>query len=280
LPILGIAKHIVLCYTMGEIMRRDETSVIWALKVTRYTGGSMKRPRIMVVDDDPGLTDLLQVSLRFEGYKVGIAPDGVTALAFLPRFQPALIILDLVMPGPDGFAVLEHVRRNSDVPILVLSAKHSVDSKVRALNGGADDYLTKPFEMEELIARVKALLRRAAHGALSNRTAPQRFGHLCIEPQKRCVTLRGERLHLTPTEYALLVEFASQPDEVLSRTFLLQRVWGPEYRTESNYLHVYVQRLRSKIEDDPANPRYIVTVPGVGYRFCPDAAATAESAAG
>jgi len=237
----------------------------------------MKARRILVVDDDAVLVDLLLQSLRAEGYQVEGALDGATALDFFPRVLPDLIILDLMMPGLDGFAVLEQVRASSTVPILVLSAKHAIGYKTRALNEGADDYLTKPFEMDELIARLNAILRRMSYPLPDEHADVKRFGCLCVDPRKRCVTLKEKRLHLTPTEYALLLEFAVHPDEVLRHRTLLQRVWGPEYGKETQYLHVYVQRLRSKIEVDPASPRYIVTETGVGYRFCSDAS---EDAAG
>ncbi|MBU0492768.1 MAG: response regulator transcription factor [Chloroflexi bacterium] len=229
----------------------------------------MEQYHILVVDDDEALANLLEVSLRSAaGYQVDIALDGETALALWPKLGSDLIILDLMMPGLDGFAVLAGVRRSSRVPVLVLSARHKVQDRIRALNEGADDYLTKPFEMEELLARVNALLRRAPPDVVDRSTDIRNFGDLCIDPERRCVTLRGNRLHLTPTEYAILAEFATCPDQVLTHSKLFHRIWGSEYHTENHYLHVYIQRLRSKIEDDPANPRYIVTEPGVGYRFC------------
>jgi DNA-binding response OmpR family regulator len=223
---------------------------------------------ILVVDDDAALTVLLSQFLRASGYAVEVALDGETALALFSQVAPDLIVLDLMMPGIDGFAVLEQVRQTAMVPVLVLSAKHAIGHKVRALNMGADDYVTKPFDMGELVARIGALLRRAQYQLSDEYGHVRQFGSLCIDQRKRCVTLREERLHLTPTEYALLLELSAHPDEVLSHSALLERIWGPECREEIQYLHVYVQRLRSKIEDDPANPCYIVKEAGVGYRFC------------
>ncbi len=232
--------------------------------------------RILIVDDDPLLVDVLQRALQSEGYDVEVALNGAAALALFPRVQPDLVILDLMMPGVDGFAVLEQIRRAYTVPILVLSARHTTAIKVQALNEGADDYVVKPFAFDELVARMNALLRRAAYTVPDNQTQPRRFGPLCIDPQRRAVTLGKDRLRLTPTEYALLLELATHPDQVLLHHTLLQRVWGTEYGSETHYLHVYIQRLRAKIEEDPANPRYIVTEPGVGYRFCAEAYSTSD----
>ena len=231
----------------------------------------MKAYRVLVVDDDAPLTELLRHALRLEGYDVEIALDGETALALCAKLPPDLVILDLMMPGMDGFAVLEQLRQTSTVPVIVLSAKRTAAVKTRALNEGADDYLAKPFDLEELLARMNAVLRRASFSLPAENAAVRRFDRLCVDPQKRSVTLGENRLRLTPTEYALLLEFATHPGEVLSHRTLLQRVWGLEHRAETQYLHIYVQRLRSKIEDDPAHPRYIVTEHGVGYCFYPPA---------
>ncbi len=231
----------------------------------------MRARRILVVDDDTMLVDLLLQTLRTVGYQVVAALDGATALDLFPKARPDLVILDLMMPGPDGFAVLAEIRCSSQVPILMLSAKHATDVKTRALNEGADDYLTKPFEMAELLARLKAILRRALYASADEQAETMRFGRLCIDPRRRRVILGKQQVYLTPTEYALLSEFAAHPDEVLLHSVLLQRVWGLEHYKKTHYLYVYVQQLRSKIEADPTNPRYIVTEPGVGYRFCPEA---------
>ncbi|MBU0492769.1 MAG: response regulator transcription factor [Chloroflexi bacterium] len=231
----------------------------------------MKAYRILIVDDDATLVDLLLQPLHAEDYQVVAALDGATGLDLFQKVRPDLVILDLMMPGIDGFAVLAMIRHSSQVPVLVLSARQGTDIKARALNEGADDYLTKPFDLDELLARVHALRRRVLYGAPDERADIQQFGRLCIDPRKRRVTLGDEPIYLTPTEYALLLEFAAHPDEVLLHSLLLQRIWGLEHYKKTQYLHVYVQRLRSKIEDDPANPRYIVTEPGVGYRFYPAA---------
>jgi two-component system KDP operon response regulator KdpE len=224
----------------------------------------MHRTRILVVDDDPDVVSLIR-SLFGKTYESRGARDGIEALHILEDWPAELVVLDLVMSGLDGFAVCQQIREQSTVPILVLSGKHGELDKVRALDLGADDYLTKPFSRDELLARVRALLRRARQGTVA---APVlKDDRLQIDFGRRLVTVDGHDVRLTPTEYGLLEQLASNPGKLMTHTVLLQRVWGPEYRNELDYLRVFIRRLRRKIEPDPADPRYILTEARVGYRF-------------
>lgn len=221
--------------------------------------------RILVVDDEPQIRRALRAGLRANGYDVELAEDGESALTSAASNPPAVVILDLEMPVVDGFEVIENLRSWSDVPIIVLSAHAAERDKVRALDLGADDYLTKPFGMDELLARLRAALRRSAadHG----RTPILDFGRLRIDLVRRLVTLDGREVHLTPTEYELLRELATNADRVMTHQMLLTRVWGPASENSTNYLRVYINQLRQKVEPDPARPTYITTDPGIGYRF-------------
>jgi two-component system KDP operon response regulator KdpE len=224
----------------------------------------MHRTRIMVIDDDPDVVSLIR-SLFGKTYESRGARDGMEALRVLEDWPAELIVLDLVMTGLDGFAVCQQVRERSNVPILVLSGRQSDADKVRALDLGADDYLTKPFSREELLARVRALLRRARQGSVS---APiLKDDRIQIDFGRRLVVVDGHEVRLTPTEYGLLEQLASNAGKLMTHTVLLQRVWGPEYRDELDYLRVFVRRLRRKIEADPSIPQYILTEARVGYRF-------------
>jgi len=224
----------------------------------------MHRPRVLVVDDDPEVINLIR-SLFGKTYDSRGARDGQEALQILEEWPADLIVLDLSMSGLDGFGVAERIRQNSSVPILVLSGRHGEQDKVRALDLGADDYLTKPFSREELLARVRALLRRATQNATTARIL--RDERLQIDFGRRLVTVDGKEVRLTPTEYGLLEQLASNPGKLMTHTVLLQRVWGPEYRNELDYLRVFIRRLRRKIEPNPGEPQYILTEARVGYRF-------------
>lgn len=228
----------------------------------------MKKVRVLVVDDEPQTVKYVAANLRARGYEVLTAQDGREALKLFQEVPVDLIILDIMMPGPDGFQVCQTIRRMSDVPIIMLSARGQEKDIVRALNLGADDYLTKPFGVEEMLARIQAVLRRTTRTTYTPRP-PVRIGKLEIDFGERKVTLQGKDIHLTPTEYDLLVTLALNAGRVLTHRALLQAVWGPEYGSETEYLWAYIRRLRQKIEPDPQNPRYILTQPGVGYYMNP-----------
>jgi two-component system KDP operon response regulator KdpE len=224
----------------------------------------MHRTRILVVDDDPDVVNLIR-SLFGKLYESRGARDGSEALRILEDWPADLVVLDLIMSGVDGFAVCQQIREQSTVPILVVSGKHGEIDKVRALDLGADDYLTKPFSRDELLARVRALLRRAKQGSIGGSVLKD--NRLQIDFGRKLVTVDGQDVRLTPTEYGLLEQLASNPGKLMTHTVLLQRVWGPEYRNELDYLRVFIRRLRRKIEPDPAEPHYILTEARVGYRF-------------
>jgi two-component system KDP operon response regulator KdpE len=225
----------------------------------------MNKPKVLIVDDEPEVLKYVGANLRARGYDTFTASDGSEALQRASEDVFDLVLLDITMPGPDGFAVCQAIRQRSAVPIIMLSARGQEKDKVKALDLGADDYLTKPFGIEELLARVRAALRRGQGQPTPSETF--RSGELRIQFAERRVTRGGAEIKLTPTEYALLVQLARSAGKVLTHTVLLQRVWGPEYRDESDYLWAYVRRLRRKLEPDPEHPRYLLTEPGVGYRF-------------
>ncbi len=223
----------------------------------------MTGDRVLIVDDEPQIRRALKTALSGHGYDVAIAEDGASALVQIASFQPQIIVLDLVMPGLSGFDVLRETRTWSDVPVIVLSARGQERDKVEALDIGADDYLTKPFGMEELLARVRALLRRSGRPAEPVMT----FGDITIDLARHIVVRGGAEVHLTPTEFSLLATLAANPDRVLTHRLLLERVWGGYAAENAQQLRVYINYLRRKLEVDPANPRWIVTDPGVGYRL-------------
>jgi two-component system, OmpR family, KDP operon response regulator KdpE len=222
--------------------------------------------RVLVVDDDTQLLRALRINLRARQYDVDLAPDGATALSVAARFPPDLVILDLGLPDMDGVEVVHALRGWSSAPILVLSARGAQAEKVTALDAGADDYVTKPFGMDELLARIRSALRRAAPVD----TAPViRTDAFTIDlAAKRLTTEEGE-VRLTPTEWHLLEILVRNPDKLVSQRHLLHEVWGPAYETETNYLRVYIAQLRRKLEPDPSRPRHLLTEPGMGYRFEP-----------
>jgi two-component system KDP operon response regulator KdpE len=227
-----------------------------------------KAKRILLAEDEAVLRDFVNRNLRARGFEVLEASNGLEALAVWEREDPHLLILDIMMPRMDGLEVCRRVREYSAVPIIVLTALDAESDKVTALDLGADDYLTKPFGVEELLARVRAVLRRTQGGTTSTVfTGTKQFGDLEIDTAGHIVRLRGSEVRLSPTEFALLKELATNVGKVLTHRMLLQSVWGPEYGAESEYLRVYINRLRHKLEADPANPRYLLTEPAVGYRF-------------
>ena len=227
----------------------------------------MKQPsgaHVLVVDDEPALLRTVSANLGRRGFRVETARTGESAIA-QAEDHPDLIVLDLGLPDTDGLEVIRRVRARSDTPIIVLSVRDSEREKVQALEIGADDYLTKPFGVDELVARVRVALRHSAR--IGGSEPVFRTGALTVDLERRRVTVDGEEIRLSPTEYAVLVALVRNADRVVTDAQLLRQVWGPEYGDEDHYLHVYVARLRKKIERDPQKPRYLITEPGVGYRL-------------
>jgi two-component system KDP operon response regulator KdpE len=222
--------------------------------------------RILVVDDEAAIRRAVDTNLSRHGFSVRTAETGQEAIETIDTFRPDLVLLDLGLPDVDGFEIITRVRARSSTPLIVLSVRGQERDKVTALDLGADDYLTKPFGVDELLARVRVALRHAARPS-AGAAAVFRTGHLMVDLEHRRVTVNGREVALTPTEYELLKAFIAHPDKVLTDRMLLQRVWGPEYGDEGHYLHVYVARLRKKLEEDPQSPRYLRTEPGVGYRL-------------
>ncbi len=227
----------------------------------------MKKMRILVVDDELSIIKFLRANLEARGYEVLAAMDGAEAIQTFEMELPDLVILDIMMPNIVGFEVCRRLREWSQIPIIMLSARGDENDKVKCLDLGADDYITKPFGASELIARVRAVLRRTEMARSISTRSSFTSGDLEISFAQRRVTIAGKEVKLTPTEYALLQEFVLNAGKVLTHTHLLNKVWGVEYKEDTQYLHVFVRRLRAKLESDPANPRCIVTVPGVGYQF-------------
>jgi len=222
--------------------------------------------RILVIDDERRLALALKTILTGNGFEALVATTGEEGLALLDRESPDLVLLDLFLPGIDGLAVCRAIRqeRKLDIPILILSAQGDEDAKVEALDLGADDYLTKPFGAKELLARIRAALRRAS-GRPAREQPVLEHGAIRIEVERREVTVEGRPVHLTPKEYQMLLYLTVNAGKLVTHGALLREVWGPEYSDASPYLHVFVRQLRQKIEPDPHHPRYIVTRPGVGY---------------
>lgn len=223
--------------------------------------------RVLVVDDDPQLLRALRITLRADGHEVVTAPDGATALHEAAAAHPDVVVLDLGLPDLDGTEVLAGLRPWFTGPVLVLSARADSRDKVDALDAGADDYVTKPFDMAELLARLRALVRRGAAAAGEGPVVTT--GHFTVDLAAQQVTVDGAPVRLTPTEWSLLSELVRAPGRLVGQRQLLQAVWGPAYEKETNYLRVYLNQLRRKLEPDPAHPRYLVTEPGMGYRFVP-----------
>lgn len=225
-----------------------------------------KKTKILVVDDEPKIRMFIRANLEARDYEVHLAQDGAEAVEMAARLMPDVIVLDVNMPRMDGIEACKRIREWSNVPIIILSVREDEKDKVKALNEGADDYVTKPFGIEELLARIRVALRHV--GAVT--TAPTPIftaGDLEIDLARRVVKLRGKAVRLTRTEYELLAYLVSNHGKVLTHRELLNNVWGPEYGNEAEYVRVFVNQLRHKIEDDPSNPQYILTEPRVGYRF-------------
>ena len=227
----------------------------------------MDKKRILVVDDDPAILRLLCTNLKARGYEVATATDGEESLEAVESDFVDLIILDIMMPKVDGVEVCRRIREWSNIPIIMLSARGDEKAKVKCLDLGADDYLTKPFGIAELMARVKTAFRHRGDPTVAPTQSTFTCGDLEINFAMRRVTINGKEITLTPTEYALLQHLAVNADKVLTHNMLLQSVWGNEYSSEKEYLRVFIGRLRRKLEPDPKKPRYIQTIPGVGYHL-------------
>ncbi len=221
--------------------------------------------RILLIDDEHHIRKMLQIALGSVGYEVAAADSVASGLTQLVRFQPQLVILDLGLPDGDGLQYLQEIRSFSAVPVLVLSVRSSDRDKVQALDAGAQDYVSKPFSVEELLARVRALLR---DHRVSQAVPALTDGQLRIELALRQVWLAEQRVELTPKEYAVLAMLAQQPNKVVLQKQLLAQIWGPSHSDDSHYLRIVVSHLRQKLGDDPLAPRYLRTEPGVGYRLC------------
>ena len=227
-----------------------------------------RKTTILTADDDPQLLRLITRNLQLEGYEVLAASDGQQALEQIEQQSPDLVLLDVMMPRMDGFSVCHKVREFSSVPIIIVTARGQDQDKVRGLDLGADDYLTKPFSVEELLARVRAVLRRSQFSAKESTQGWQSTmttGELTIDFAQHLVTLAGKEVALTPTEYRLLAYLAQNVGRIVTQDLLLEHVWGLEYLGEGHMLQVNINRLRRKLEDDPARPRYVLTRMGVGY---------------
>lgn len=224
--------------------------------------------QVLVVEDDPQMRRAVTNALKARGYEVRSVGNGETALDLLVGSEFDLVLLDLGLPGIGGDEVIRRLRGWSDIPVIVLSVRDAQDEKVRALDAGADDYVVKPFGIGELLARMRAVRRRAAH----EDPAPSLlvFEGLEIDLAKKKVVLDGVAVHLTPTEYRLLEAMVTNPGKLLTHAWLLQRVWGDGYERESNYLRLFVKQLRKKLNDTPSDPRWITTEPGLGYRWLPE----------
>jgi two-component system KDP operon response regulator KdpE len=227
--------------------------------------------KILVVDDEPRVVRLVSEVLKAVGYQVIAAASGEPAIGMVALEQPDLVLLDILLPrGPDGYEICRRIREFSEVPVIMLTAKAQEGDVLNGFDAGADDYLTKPFSAKELVARVKAVLRRTQRPE-ETVTATLTCGELEINFARRTVNVRGERVSLTRTEYALLRQLALNANRVMLHQDLLAKVWGPEYRDDIDYLRAYIRYLRQKLEENPHEPRYILTTPGVGYMLaCPE----------
>ncbi|MFE2345893.1 response regulator [Kitasatospora cineracea] len=224
--------------------------------------------RVLVVDDEPQIVRALVINLKARKYEVDSAHDGASALELAAARHPDVVVLDLGLPDMDGVEVIRGLRGWTRVPIIVLSARHASDEKVEALDAGADDYVTKPFGMDELLARMRAAVRRAEPVTAEGESVITTEG-FTVDLAAKKVNRRGADVRLTPTEWHLLEVLVRNSGRLVSQTQLLQEVWGPAYRKETNYLRVYLAQLRRKLEADPSRPRHFITEPGMGYRFEP-----------
>jgi two-component system KDP operon response regulator KdpE len=228
-----------------------------------------RKARVLVVDDEIEIVRALQRSLTGHGYEVLVAGKGEQALEIIEQSSPDLMLLDLGLPGMSGLEVCQRVREQSDLPIIVISVKNKERDKVLALDLGADDYISKPFGINEVLARIRVALRHAER--MMPRTEPiMAIGPLQIDFAQKLVTVNGQEIKLTPTEYDLLKVFVVNSGKIMTQQMLLTQVWGTSHDAKAHYLHVYIGQLRRKIEPDPAHPRFLITISGVGYRFNDD----------
>ena len=234
-----------------------------------YTAGQM--PKILIVEDEPSLVDALEYGLAAEGFEVTSATDGNAALARFERDRPDLLVLDVMLPGLNGTEVAKRIRGHSAVPIIMLTAKDSEIDKVVGLELGADDYVTKPFSMRELAARIRAVLRRGGEWDLPDVGAPLDVRGVRLDPERYEVTVRGESVELPPKEFALLELLMRNAGRVMTRDLIIDRVWGADYVGDTKTLDVHIKRLRGRIERDAHTPELIITIRGVGYKFTDDA---------
>ncbi|MGV9713184.1 response regulator [Gordonia sp. NPDC003424] len=223
--------------------------------------------RVLVVDDEPQLVRALRINLKARGFAVSTAATGAEALTLAARVNPQVVILDLGLPDIDGITVLEGLRGWTSVPVIVLSARTDAADKVAALDAGADDYVTKPFGMEEFLARLRAAVRRGAATVVSGESPVVDAGAFSVDLAARQVMRAGKRVHLTPTEWGVLELLVRNEGKLVGQKEILHAVWGPSYGNQSNYLRVYLAGLRRKLEDDPARPAHLLTEAGMGYRF-------------
>lgn len=221
---------------------------------------------VLVVEDEPQMRKFIRATLTSRGYRLLEADRATEAVVLATGHNPDLVLLDLGLPDGDGIDLTRQLREWTEVPIIVLSARGREDDKVAALDAGADDYLTKPFGVNELLARMRVALRHKRAPGAATKTVLA-FGDVSIDVEKHVVTRRGEEVHLTPTEYKLLVLLAENAGKVLTHRLILKEVWGAAYATQTHYVRVHMAELRKKVEDDPARPRFLVTEPGVGYRL-------------
>jgi two-component system KDP operon response regulator KdpE len=235
----------------------------------------MTSPHILVVDDEPQIRRVLRSTLSFRGYTIGEAVSGEEALELVRKLKPDLILLDVNLPGMSGVETCRELRRSTDAPIIILTVRNAERDKVMALDAGADDYVTKPFGIEELLARVRASLRR--HPSAEALT-PFHSKDFSVDFEQRRVTVGGEEVHLAPKEFDVLKHLIANQGKPVTHRRLLQTVWGPEYGEETENLRVVINQLRKKIEKDPSQPRYILTEPWVGYRFQPPKTASGKVA--
>lgn len=228
----------------------------------------MAETRVLIIDDEPAIARAVRPALQGQGFAVAVAETGADGLAQWESWEPHLILLDLGLPDMDGVAVVRAIRKRATTPLLVLSVRGADRDKIAALDSGADDYLTKPFSIGELLARVRVALRHSsADPVAATPNTPLVVGDLLLDPERHLVTQRGAPVHLSPTEFNLLALLLAHPGKVITHRTILHKVWGPEYASETQLLRVYIGQLRGKLEARPERPTYILTEPGIGYRF-------------